>query len=356
MIIQENIDLLPYNTFHFSCIARRFVVIQSVEEIALLIQSEIWQQAKQKLILWWGSNMCFMTDTFDWLLIKNEIKWRKIIEETETHVVVEIGSGENRDAFVRRTIEQWRWWVENLVSIPGTVGAAPVQNIGAYGVEAKQTITAVHCIDLKEWTTHIFDNDWCNFGYRDSLFKSWTHHQLFISAVQFRLEKIQDNYTYNVNYEWVEEKTNQLQTQFPTKSKLRCMASAIAEIRASKLPNPNQIGTAGSFFQNPIISESQFNELKQTYPNLKWRPTAYWIKLSAWQLIELAWLKWYTKNNVGVYDHHALVLVNHGNTEGSALEEIIHHIIEHTTHLFNVVLVPEVRCFTSWSLLPTITK
>lgn len=348
MINQENIDLLPYNTFHFSCRARFFVVIKSVEEIERLIQSDIWKQNSQKLILWWWSNMCFMIDTFDWIVVKNEIMWKKIIEETATHVLVEVGAGENRDEFVRRTIDQWRWWVENLVSIPGTVGAAPVQNIGAYGVEAKQTITAVHCIDLNEWTAHIFDNAWCNFGYRDSLFKSSEFSQFFISAVRFRLEKINNKYTYNVNYEWVEDKTKQLQNKHPLQSPLRCVATAIASIRATKLPDRKTIGTAWSFFQNPIIDEKQFELLKVSYPTIKWRPTSHWIKLSAWQLIELAWLKWYTRNNVGVYDNHALVLVNHGNPQWSALQEIIKHIIDKTNRLFGITLVPEVRCFRSW--------
>lgn len=356
MIIQENIDLLPYNTFHFSCIARFFIVIKSIDEIEQLIQSDIWKQSEQKLILWWWSNMCFMIDTFDWIVVKNEIMWKKIIEETATHVLVEVGAGENRDEFVRWTIDQWRWWVENLVSIPGTVWAAPVQNIGAYGVEVKDSIIAVHWINLTHWKENTIEHAWCSFGYRDSLFKSNAYSDFFITRVTFRLEKINNNYTYNVNYEWVEEKTNQLKIDHPDQAMVWCVATAIASIRASKLPDRRKIGTAWSFFQNPIVDQHHFETLKTQFPDLKWRPTAQWMKLSAWQLIERVWLKWYTKNNVGVYDQHALVLVNYGNPKGSDLEEIINHIIEKTKSVFNVILIPEVRCFHSWIHTPTQTK
>lgn len=344
LLLQDHVDLLPYNTFHVSCIARYFIEILVEEQLVSLITDPLFQTTNQRLILWGGSNMLFATDTFDGLVIKNSLLGKEIIDENDTTVTLRIGAGEARNELVWRTIDQGRTWLENLVSIPGTVGAAPVQNIGAYGAEAKDTIVGVEGIDLRDGQKTIFSHEACGFGYRTSVFKRDLKDTFFITAVHFRLEKYDQNtYIWNVNYEGVAERTANLTAQFPHKHLPRAIASAIAQIRAEKLPDPGKIGTAWSFFQNPVISQQHYTHLLETTPQLKWRPQPDgMVKLSAGQLIELVWLKGYQEHGVGVYEKHALVLVNYTSTAGSDLLQIITRIITTVSDRFTVQLVPEV--------------
>lgn len=345
LLIQEHIDLLPYNTFHFSCVATYFVEIQNEEQLRELLQHPIYLSTPEKLILWWGSNMLFTEDTFDGLVIKINILGKSVLQETDKKVIIEVWAGENRNDFVRRTIDQGRTGSENLVSIPGTVGATPVQNIWAYGIEAKDIITSVTWIDMKTGDSKHLSSEECIFWYRSSVFKIQLHNEFVITSVQFCLAKYnQEQYIWNVNYEWVAQRTEEIQQQHPEKITPRCIATAIAQIRASKLPDLTKTGTAGSFFQNPLVSANQYEQLLIRFPALKWRPNQENnVKLSAGQLIELAWFKWHTQNNVGVYEHHALVLVHHGEGKGAYLLEVINLIRNKVQDLFTVQLIPEVN-------------
>lgn len=352
LIIHEHIDLIAYNTFHFSCVARYLVEVKTPEDIQELLHHPLYLSTAQKMILWWGSNMLFTEDMFDGLVIKINILWKKIIEEDEKKVCIEIWAGENRDSFVRRAIDQWRTGIENLVSIPGTVGATPVQNIWAYGTEAKDSIIWVTWIDMNTGELNHLSAEDCAFWYRMSVFKTQLRKDFVITSVQFCLAKYnQEQYIWNVNYEWVAQRTEEIQHQHPEKTTPRCIATAISQIRASKLPDLTKIGTAGSFFQNPVVPSEQYNKLLERFPELKWRPTNdNHVKLSAGQLIELAWFKGHTQNNVGVYEHHALVLVHHGEGKWAYLLEVIKLIEEKVDTLFTVQLIPEVNIIPHYEL------
>lgn len=294
--------------------------------------------------------MLFSEDTYDGLVIKNNILGKTVMQETDETVLVHLWAGELRNDFVRRTIEQWRTGVENLVSIPGTVWAAPVQNIGAYGAEAKDTIVLVRGVNLKTGDIQEFTHDECQFWYRDSLFKKTLQADFFITAVQFQLAKYNEKeYIWNVNYEWVAERAEKILQTHNWYTKLRAITTAIAEIRASKLPDLSKIWTAGSFFQNPVISLQHFETIQKNHRTLKARPvTDDTVKLSAGQLIELVWFKGHKQNNVGVYEHHALVLVHHGEGKWSYLLEVIHLIQQKVQETFTVQLVPEVNIISSY--------
>jgi UDP-N-acetylmuramate dehydrogenase len=289
--------------------------------------------------------MLFTEDTFDGLVIKINILGKSVLQETDKKVIIEVWAGEQRDNFVRRSINQGLAGSENLVSIPGTVWATPVQNIWAYGIEAKDIIVSVTCIDMKTGDSKHLLSEECLFWYRSSIFKTQLHGDFVITSVQFCLAKYnQEQYIWNVNYEWVAERTAEIQQQHTEKTLPRCIATAIAQIRAEKLPDLKKIGTAGSFFQNPLVSVKQYKQLLIRFPSLKWRPNQENnVKLSAGQLIELAWFKGHTQNNVGVYEHHALVLVHHGEGKWAYLLEVINLIRDKVQDLFTVQLIPEVN-------------
>lgn len=344
MIIQKNVDLSAYTTFHFPCTAETFFIIQNETDLELLRHDPLYQKTDRKLILWWWANILLATEIIKGIVIKNEIKGKQKREENDDSVLLDVWSGENRDDFVWWTIDQWRAGLENLVSIPWTVWAAPVQNIWAYGSEAKDTIVAVTGIDMHSGEKITYTNEQCHFSYRNSLFKSTLKDRFFITSVQFRLSTYHpETYVWNTQYEWVESTKQHIQLKHPKKNPVRCIASAIAEIRATKLPDHTKIWTAWSFFQNPLVPTNQYKQLLAQFPGLKWRQLDdNTTKLSAGQLIELVWLKWYTKNNVWVYEKHALILVHHGNWHGKDLQDVIELIITSVQKTFQVTLVPEV--------------
>lgn len=338
-----------------------------------IITSNQRKSTNKKLILWWGSNILFTTSYFDWFVIKNEIMWKEVVSESLTSVTINIWWGENRDAFVKRSIEQWYCWIENLISIPWTVWAAPIQNIWAYGVEVEEVIHEVHTIDIISWETKVFSHDACEFSYRDSLFKrAWQRY--IVTHVVFNLNKYAiDTYTPVLSYRWLQ---NYLEKYWIDQASLtpHIVANSIAAIREAKLPDRKTLWTAWSFFKNPIIPVEQYNRLKEKFPNLVGRPvdkssgiaksdpqspvrksvTRSWFssgwqtppsltKLSAGQLVEIAWFKWVTRWSVGTYEKHALVLVHHGWGRGEDLVSLANDIISIVKKTFGVKLEPEVR-------------
>lgn len=387
--LQEHIDLLPYNTFHVLCIARYFVVIRSVDDVRELLNHTIRKNTAEKLFLGGWSNMVFIHETFDGLVIKNEVIGKQTITETETQGTITVWAWENRNDFVRRTLQNGYRWLENLVSIPGTAGAAPIQNIGAYGIEVERFITSVRCIDTTTAAVCELTHEQCKFGYRTSLFKREEGKNLLVLDVTVVLPKYTpQTYTPVVTYAGIHEKlalynphhrewsegvgtnSDTDTTTFPRDLTPLVLAAIITDIRAEKLPDRHELGTAWSFFQNPIVPESQYQMLKEQFPDLVGRPVSHptiqnprhpgqtnemskdpgsyttataLIKLSAGQLIEKAWFKGVRHGNMGVYEKHALVLVNYWGGTGKELQELILQLQENVHRLFSVGLDPEVN-------------
>jgi len=345
--ITHDIDIYPYNTFHLHCSARNFTIVSSVEDAQTLLQ-DLETDISKILILGGGSNILLQDDIYDWLVVKNEIMWKEIIAQDKSSVTIKIWAGENRDEFVRRSIEQWYTGIEQLVSIPWCVWASPMQNIWAYGVEVKDVITEVEYIHIETWETKTLSNPDCKFWYRESIFKKELKWQVIITYVSMKLGiYTPQTYSPNISYGAIEEK---LDTWNITP---KLLAKTITQIRESKLPDWTKLGTAWSFFKNPYISSEQFEQLQKKHPEVKGWPVSdspldEWemctiYKLSAWQLIDLAGLKWYRSWDAGTYEKHALVLINHGSARGTDLVQVARHIQEVVEYKFGVEIEMEVN-------------
>ena len=263
---QKNISLLPYNTFGVDVNAAHFFCLKSSEDIAEIIDlpdfSEMSDNLTDLLILGLGSNVLFTHD-FKGVVIRNEIRGINIIGENGDSVFIEAGAGEKWEDLVDYAVARNLGGIENLTLIPGTVGAAPVQNIGAYGAEASDVIVSVKAFHLekKEWMT--LDNEACGFGYRDSIFKRELKNRTVICSVVFRLSKTPE---LKLDYGDIRK---ELAARDIVNPSVKDISSIIAGIRRSKLPDPQQTGNAGSFFKNPVITESEFQLLSSSYPNVK---------------------------------------------------------------------------------------
>ena len=353
MHTQENVSLLSYNTLQVECIARYFVEIATISELQKLVTIDIFKNHDHLIIGWW-SNILLTSSHYDGIVIKNNILGKEIIEEDDETVTIKVGAGENWNTFVEWTLEQWYCWLENLISIPWSVGAAPMQNIWAYGVEAKSSIQDVELIELEAWELKSISNNECDFWYRSSIFKAELKNKVFISHVTFALSKYSaESYEPNITYGAIQEQLEKQWIQQPTPKQV---ADIVRNIRASKLPDRTKIWTAGSFFKNPIIEQDLYEQLKKNYPNLITFPVEDTnslkseignrkskVKLSAGQLIDLTGLKWLTQWNVGTYKNHALILVNHGWGTWTQIEQLAKHIQEKVFKKFGVQLEPEVN-------------
>ncbi len=346
MQIQTDVNLKPYNTFHLDCIASNFVEIQNPSEFLELMKTPQFQD-QNRFILWGWSNILLTRERYEGLVIKNEIMGKEIIESAEWFVVVKVGAGENRNDFVQRAIEEGYRGMENLVSVPGSVGAAPMQNIWAYGVEAKEIIESVEWIDysdLKNPTIKTRSNIDCQFWYRDSLFKQSLKGKAFITHVTFLLHKYDPtHYEPIISYGAIEKEVASTPKKKITP---RLVADIVTAIRASKLPDRHVIWTAWSFFKNPIVEKAKYEWLIDKNPKINAHlhdPAIESYKLNAWQLIELSELKWITQGAVGTYKNHALVLVNHGGGTGEQLLELAQLIQSRVHDSFWVQLEPEVN-------------
>lgn len=336
MDYSQNESLLPYNTFHFDCIAAHFVRIQSIADLEELYSSKRIEDLPC-LVLGGGSNLLLTHDTYPGVVIKNEITGITLDEIGETDCLITVGAGTERDNFVQRSLDNDFFGLENLSWIPWSVWGAPVQNIWAYGEEVKTYITQVHTFDLTTGKIQVFANEQCKFGYRRSLFKEDMYHKHIITYVQFRLPRYDANlYTPNLSY-------SSLTFDAATQPSPQTVATAIKATRASKLPDRHTVWTAWSFFKNPTTTTSTYEQLKQATPDLKGFPQSDGsIKLSAWQLIELAGFKGYTTGHVGTYDKHALVLVHHGGWTWQELLALVKQIQDAVEQRFGIRLAPEV--------------
>lgn len=333
MNIQHNISLLPYNTFGIGCNASEFVSIQSYEEFIQLLPQI---QSKSFLFLGGGSNVLFTKD-FDGLVIQNQLKGIEIIEENDEHVEIAVKSGEIWHELVLWTLEKGFFGLENLSLIPGSVGAAPMQNIGAYGEEIKNWCTKVNAINLKTGELATFSNEACEFGYRESIFKRKLKNQYFIYEVHFKLDKKR---AVNCNYGDIKKVLEDKGIENPTP---KDVSDAVIEIRSSKLPNPKELGNAGSFFKNPVISSSLFQQLQEKYPLMPHYPDTNGIKIPAGWLIEQSGFKGKIVGNTGSHAKQALVIVNYGKATGEEIFNYSQTIIDHVKESYGIELEREVN-------------
>ncbi len=332
MNVKHNISLKEFNTFGIDAKAEHFIAVHSVNEL-----QQVLQNAPKKIRLLGGGSNILLTDDVDGLLIKNEIKGIEIVKETARKVIVRAGGGEVWQDFVAGCLSRNLGGVENLSLIPGTVGAAPIQNIGAYGVELKDVFEKLEAINLKTHKTRNFSKKTCRFGYRDSIFKREMKGKYAITHVYFKLDKFPKTQTgYGAIQSVLKEKGIQ-------KPSIQDVSQAVIEIRRSKLPDPAQIGNAGSFFKNPVISESEFAQLKSIAPNVVFYIQSDGVKIPAGWLIEQSGWKGKRIGNVGSYAHQALILVNHGGAKGQEVWQLAQQIQTSVFEKFGVRLQPEVN-------------
>lgn len=336
--MKQNINLKEFNTFGIEVFAKEFLTLNSKEESIEFFKNNPLEN-ENFLILGGGSNL-LLTEDFDGLVIHNNLKGIEICKEDENSVTLKVGAGENWHNFVLHSIELGYSGIENLSLIPGNVGASPMQNIGAYGVEVKDVITKVEAISISSGEVFYFSNKDCEFDYRSSIFKTSHKNQYFISSVEFKLSK-QPNF--NVSYGAIK---TQLIEHGIDESALttKAISDAVIAIRKSKLPDPSEIGNSGSFFKNPVINEVQFEQLKKKFKEMP----AYQLpqggyKLAAGWLIEKTGWKGYTEGNYGVHKKQALVLVNYGGATGLEIYDLSERILLSVQQKFGVTLEREVN-------------
>lgn len=335
MIIKENTSLKDYNTFGIDANAKEFVVIKSHQDLQALISQR--DLTKEKfLILGGGSNILFTKD-FDGLIIKNEITGVELINQDDELVWVKVGAGVVWHDFVLYCIEKGWGGLENLSLIPGTVGASPIQNIGAYGVEVKNVIEEVIGIDLITKHTKIIKSIDCHFEYRSSIFKTTLKNKFLITDVVFRFRKHPE---LRIEYGAIKDELKKENIEKPT---IKDISNAVINIRRSKLPDPAIIGNAGSFFKNPVVSQNKLSELKAAYPSIVSYPFGEQFKLAAGWLIEQAGWKGYRENKVGCHEKQALVLVNYGGAAGADILSLAQKIQDSIKQKFDVDLEMEVN-------------
>jgi UDP-N-acetylmuramate dehydrogenase len=334
--IKETISLKPYNTFGLEARAKYFAIFRSVEDLKELLQYQRFKKEK-KLFLGGGSNILLMND-FDGLVLKNEIKGIETITEIDDKIVLKVGGGEGWHSFVIETIARNLSGIENLSLIPGTVGAAPMQNIGAYGVEIKDVFMGLEALNLETLEIETFNKSQCNFGYRESYFKHEGKGKYVILYVSFELSK---KPIFNVSYGAIKDTLDQMGV---IDLSVKAISDAVISIRKSKLPDPAEIGNSGSFFKNPEIEKSLYESVKQLYPDIPCYPIdENTVKVPAGWLIEQAGWKGKRIGNIGVHTKQALVLVNYGGGKGQEIANLAYEIQNSVFSKFGIKINPEVN-------------
>jgi UDP-N-acetylmuramate dehydrogenase len=338
MKTELNISLKPFNTFGIDAKCERFITVENDSEVSYLFENKVFDSPF--LILGGGSNILFAGD-FKGTVVQMTNKGIEKIAETESDVFLKVAAGEKWEDFVNYCIERNYYGVENLIGIPGCVGSSPVQNIGAYGVEVKDVIERV----LGYYTEtalpfSIHQND-CEFEYRNSVFKNELRNKVLITNVIFKLSKTEQ---YHLEYAALKDELNKSNK----KLSLRYVADAVINVRNSKLPDITKIGSAGSFFKNPLVKKELLEKMLIHYPNLIHYPfNEYEEKLSAGQLIDMAGWKGVREGNVGVYPLQALVLVNYGNATGKEIVAFYKKIQHSVDMKFGIAIEPEVNIVVS---------
>jgi len=334
MIIKKNISLLPYNTFGIDVKADYFIEYNSVDDLQEALKSDI-VKSNSILAIGEGSNLLFLSD-FNGVILHSRNKFISVLEENRHDILIEVGSGAIWDDFVVHCVENELYGIENLSLIPGQVGAAAVQNIGAYGVEVKDIISEVHAVETETGLLKIFALKDCEYGYRDSIFKNECKGKYIISSVVFRLSKLAK---YCFDYQYLEQTV--AEKGLISLSNVR---ETIIEIREAKLPNPKIQGNAGSFFKNPIVTKEQFLQLQEKYPDIShFHVSETEEKISAAWLISHCGWKGKHLGNAGVHDKQPLVIVNLGNAKGEEIANLASEIQFSVKQKFGVELYTEVN-------------
>ncbi len=335
-MVSENVLLQPYNTFGIPATSRYFASFDS-EAALLALLDEPRAKGLPRMVLGGGSNILFTKD-FDGLMLKNDIKGMKVVNEDNDHVYVKAGAGENWHGFVQYCLAADMAGLENLSLIPGNVGASPMQNIGAYGVEIKDTFHSLEALHLEDRRVVTFTNNDCAFGYRESVFKKQYRNQFAILNVTYRLNKVP---RFNTSYGAINEELERMGVK---ELSIQAISQAVINIRTSKLPDPAKIGNAGSFFKNPSVDAAQYEKLRAAFPQIVAYPLADGhFKLAAGWLIEQCGWKGYREGDAGVHAKQALVLVNYGHAKGSEIYALSQRVVDSVKEKFGVELEREVN-------------
>ena len=334
MRIEENYSLEKHNTFHLPVKTRWFMEYATEEELGRILRDEYFQECFS-LHIGGGSNLLFIND-FNGIILHSQIKGMQIVEDTDDTVLLRIGAGEIWDDVVAYAVSNGWGGIENLSLIPGEAGAAAIQNIGAYGVEIKDVIEKVETYNQLSFEKRVFTNEECLYGYRDSYFKNEHNDPHIVTYIQIRLKKKPE---FSINYGNVRSEL----AKYPELT-LQAVRDAVISIRRQKLPDPEELGNAGSFFMNPVIPIAQFEELKKKYPEIPSYPAGEeLIKVPAGWLIEQCGFKGKSHGQVGVYEKQALVLVNLGEAKGHEIALVAESIRTAVKEQFGIEIVPEVK-------------
>lgn len=335
MIIHENFSLKNYNTFGIDATAKYFVEINSLKELRSIIGNNDYPR---KIVIGGGSNM-LLTDNIDALFIHINLKGKSIISESPDTAQVKIMAGENWHEMVMWSLENGFGGLENLSLIPGNTGTAPIQNIGAYGVELKDCFVSCEAIRIEDLQLITLNKEECKFGYRDSYFKNEGKDKYVITSVTFSLTK--DNHIINSGYGAIEEQLERNAIKNPT---IKDISNAVIAIRQSKLPDPKVLGNSGSFFKNPMVSTEVFNEFISKHPEAPfYKISDLTYKIPAGWLIEKCGFKGKRFGDAGVHKNQALVLVNYDKATGKEILALASKIIEEVQNKFNITISPEVN-------------
>lgn len=336
-MIEQNVSLQPYNTFGLNAQAKLLARVGSVSSLQEVL-ADAKLNGEERFILGGGSNI-LLTQDIDGLVIKNEISGIEVVAETVSHYLLKSGAGVVWHDLVMHSIEHNYAGIENLSLIPGNVGAAPMQNIGAYGVELKNVFHSLEAVEIQTGNLISFSASECEFGYRESVFKRKLKGQFVISTVTLKLCKTP---SLNTSYGAIEQELERQGISSPT---ITDVSNAVINIRQSKLPDPKQLGNSGSFFKNPVVPTSKYEELKSKHPNIPGYPAGENTKLAAGWLIEQCGWKGKVVGNTGSHAKQALVLVNYGNATGVEIFNLSEQIMQSVYDTFGVQLEREVNVY-----------
>ena len=335
MTIQNNFSLKKYNTFGIEAKAKQFVAVHSIEDLNTILKEH---QSEPKFILGGGSNM-LLTQDIQALVIHIDLKGKKVLKEDDDFVWVESQAGENWHEFVLWTIDQNFGGLENMSLIPGNVGTTPVQNIGAYGTEIKDTFVSCDAMTIATQEMKTFTKEDCHFGYRESIFKHEAKDQFIITSVVFKLTK--RNHKINTSYGDI---SKELEKQNVTTPTLKDVSNAVIAIRQSKLPDPAALGNSGSFFKNPIIPKEQYEKAHALHPEMPhYVVSETEVKVPAGWLIEKAGFKGKRFGDAGIHKNQALVLINYGNATGQEILAVSRDIQSTVLKEFGIAIEAEVN-------------
>lgn len=341
MEIKEHYSLKEHHTFKIPVQTRYFTEVHAADEILELLQHSVFR-SHEKLVLGSGSNVLF-TKNFEGLIIKIAIPGVEIIKRQDGYAIIRAGAGVDWQELVDWTLQQNLAGLENLSMIPGTVGASPVQNIGAYGIELKDVCEELEAMDLESGKTRKFTPEECRFGYRNSIFKNELRGRYVLLTVSLRVSDLSaPGITYRPAVSYGDLKTK-LEAMNPKALSPRWVSETVSEIRQTKLPNTTLLGNAGSFFKNPILTEKRAEQLIKKNPKIPWFKDSQGIKISAGWLIEQCGWKGKRVGNTGCYEKQALVIVNYGAATAKEILAFAYNVQSSVRETFGIELAPEVN-------------